>query len=114
MYYFAVLHFGLHGKEQVPSFSAFNDSAGFAGCPPSTSYLKGMYTDYIGAHRIYMDRAQAALPLDIAKADHTFDVSPQYQLCLFVLTPITVSQVYGWCKGQKDLEGGLQCGKSVG
>ncbi|KAF9011526.1 hypothetical protein BDZ89DRAFT_1167480 [Hymenopellis radicata] len=74
MYYSAALHYGLHGDTQIPRFSAFNDSAGYAGCPPSTPYLKAMYTDYIGAHRIYMDRAQAALPLDIAKADHTFDV----------------------------------------
>ncbi|KAF9020333.1 hypothetical protein BDZ89DRAFT_1116416 [Hymenopellis radicata] len=56
-----------------PQFSSFTDANGFAGCPPSTGYLKAMYTDYIGAHRIFMDRAQAALPLDIAKADHTFD-----------------------------------------
>jgi len=75
IYYSAASHFGLHGEDQIPQFSAFSDPLGFAGRPPSTSYLKGMYTDYIGAHRIYMDRAQAALSLVIAKADHTFDVS---------------------------------------
>ncbi|KAF9011458.1 hypothetical protein BDZ89DRAFT_1167536 [Hymenopellis radicata] len=74
MYYAAALHFGLHGEDQVPAFSWFDDPDGFAGSPPSTSYLKAMYTDYIGAHRIYMDRVQATLPLDIAKGDHTFDV----------------------------------------
>ncbi|KAF9020332.1 hypothetical protein BDZ89DRAFT_1203851 [Hymenopellis radicata] len=73
IYYSAALCFGLHGKAQVPQFSSFTDANGFAGCPPSTGYLKAMYTDYIGAHRIFMDRAQAALPLDIAKVDHTFD-----------------------------------------
>jgi hypothetical protein len=79
MYYSAAFHFGLHGKDQIPQFSAFADPAGYAGCPPSTGYLKAMITDFIAAHRIYMDRAQATLPLDIAKADHTFDV------CLFFI-----------------------------
>ena len=68
-YYAAAKYFGLHG-DQIPAFSAFSDSAGFAGCPPSTSYLTDMCTDYIGAHRAFMDHAQAALPLDIAKCDH--------------------------------------------
>ncbi len=77
MYYSAALHFSFYGKDQVPSFFAFNDAAGFAGCLSSTLYLKAMYTDYIGANCIYMDCAQAALPLDIAKANHTFDVSSQ-------------------------------------
>ncbi|KAF9052488.1 hypothetical protein BDZ89DRAFT_1032535 [Hymenopellis radicata] len=74
MYYAAALHYGLHGTKRIPQFSAFNDRTGFAGCPPTSPYLKAMFIDYIGAHRIYMDRAQATLPLDIAKADHTFDV----------------------------------------
>ncbi|KAF9037406.1 hypothetical protein BDZ89DRAFT_1011046 [Hymenopellis radicata] len=74
MYYAAALHYGLHGTKHIPQFSAFNDCTGFAGCPPTSPYLKAMFIDYIGAHRIYMDRAQATLPLDIAKADHTFDV----------------------------------------
>lgn len=75
IYYASALHFDLHGEDQIPIFSRFDDPVGYAGCPPSTSYLKAMYTDYIGAHRIYMDRVQATLPLDVAKGDHTFDVS---------------------------------------
>ncbi len=77
-YYAAAAHYERHGKEQIPAFSAFNDPTGFAGSPPSTGYLTAMYTDYVNAHCIYMDRAQAALPLDVAKVDHTFDVSIKY------------------------------------
>ncbi|KAF9036007.1 hypothetical protein BDZ89DRAFT_1223268 [Hymenopellis radicata] len=73
MYYAAAANFGLYGPDQITQFSAFDDATAYAGCPPSTSYLKSLYTDYIEAHRVYMDHAQAALPLDIAKADHTFD-----------------------------------------
>ncbi|CAK5282204.1 unnamed protein product [Mycena citricolor] len=74
MYYSAAEHYEFYGTEQIPQFSKFSDPLGYAGSPPSVGYLRSMYTSYITAHRTYMDRAQAALPLDIAKADHTFDV----------------------------------------
>ncbi|KAJ7832126.1 hypothetical protein B0H14DRAFT_3712671 [Mycena olivaceomarginata] len=51
MYYSAAIHFGLHGKDQIPQFSAFANPAGYAGCPPSTGYFKAMFADWIGAHR---------------------------------------------------------------
>ena len=45
------------------------------GAPPSVQYLKAMFVDYISAHRVFIDRAQACLPADVMKVDHTFDVN---------------------------------------
>ncbi|KAJ7747954.1 hypothetical protein DFH07DRAFT_775902 [Mycena maculata] len=61
-----------YGRLGVKPFSAFNDPNGYAGVPPSVKYLKGMFTDYITAIRIYIEREIASLPLGIAKGDHTF------------------------------------------
>lgn len=64
-----------YGQSGVQPFSAFDDPKGYAGSPPSVPYLKALFTDYTIAHRIYVEREISTLPLTIAKADHTFDVS---------------------------------------
>ncbi|KAJ7174947.1 hypothetical protein C8R43DRAFT_1118980 [Mycena crocata] len=69
--YMAAANF--YGQRDVAQFSAFDDPKGYAGSPPSVKYLKGLFTDYVTAHRIYIERDIASLPLGIAKADHTFD-----------------------------------------
>ncbi|KAK7019948.1 hypothetical protein R3P38DRAFT_2536008 [Favolaschia claudopus] len=63
-----------YGQTGLTRFSAFDDPKGYAGSPPSAPYLKGLFTDVISAHRIYIERDTATKPLTIAKADHTFDV----------------------------------------
>ncbi|KAG7089394.1 hypothetical protein E1B28_011082 [Marasmius oreades] len=63
-----------YGKRDVQPFSSFNDPLGYNGASHSTHYFKSMFTEWYAAHRIYLDRVQASLPLTIAKADHTFKV----------------------------------------
>ncbi|KAJ7719793.1 hypothetical protein DFH07DRAFT_784561 [Mycena maculata] len=69
MYLAAVIFYGQRGRKQ---FSKFDDRQGYAGSPPSVGYLKGLFTDFVTAHRIYIERYISSLPLTIAKADHTF------------------------------------------
>ncbi|KAJ6557976.1 hypothetical protein B0H19DRAFT_1291330 [Mycena capillaripes] len=57
----------------VQQFSAFNDPRGYAGSPPSTPYTKAMFTDFMAAYRIYIERDIATGPLTVMKLDHTFD-----------------------------------------
>ncbi|KAJ7772000.1 hypothetical protein DFH07DRAFT_937710 [Mycena maculata] len=70
IYLAAVNFYGQRGCEQ---FSKFDDPQGYAGSPPSVPYLKALFTDFIAAHRIYIERDLGSLPLTVAKADHTFD-----------------------------------------
>ncbi|KAK7008393.1 hypothetical protein R3P38DRAFT_3590350 [Favolaschia claudopus] len=58
----------------LQQFSSFDDPKGYAGSPPSAPYLKGLFTDVVSAHRVFIERDTATKPLTIAKADHTFDV----------------------------------------
>ena len=74
MYLEYARHHGLHGK-QVKEFSSFGDPLRYAGSPPSVQYLKAMFVDWVGAYRVFIERAQACLPADVMKVDHTFDVS---------------------------------------
>lgn len=85
--------------------SAFDGRNRYAGSPPSVPYLKALFTDVISAHRIYIERDIATLPLTVATADHTFDVSP-FHFCdvlecnfLFLL----VLQAHGWNEGRTNL-----------
>jgi len=80
MYFHAAQHRNLYGDKQIPAFSSFEDSLHYAGSPPSTQYLKAIFVDWLTAHRIFIQRAQACLPADVMKVDHTFDVS---QVCYF-------------------------------
>ncbi|KAJ7914555.1 hypothetical protein B0H13DRAFT_2270697 [Mycena leptocephala] len=70
--YLAAANF--YGQPVTTPFSAFDDPNGYAGSVPSVKYLKAMFTDFISAVRIFIERDIATLPLDAAKADHTFDV----------------------------------------
>ncbi|KAJ3818006.1 hypothetical protein F5880DRAFT_1687260 [Lentinula raphanica] len=73
MYLDAARSYGLYGPAQVPAFSSFADPLRYAGAPPSVHYLKAMFVDWVTAHRTFLERAQACLPADVMKVDHTFD-----------------------------------------
>ncbi|KAJ7843185.1 hypothetical protein B0H14DRAFT_3689822 [Mycena olivaceomarginata] len=72
MYYCAAMYFGLHGPEQVPSFSKFEDPLGYAGYAPSRQYFKSMFTAWFSIHRGLIDRVMSSLSATIIKADHTY------------------------------------------
>lgn len=74
MYLDAARSYNLYGSDQIPAFSSFRDPLRYAGSPPSVQYLKSMFVDWLTAHRIFIERAQACLPADVMKVDHTFDV----------------------------------------
>ncbi|KAK7002064.1 hypothetical protein R3P38DRAFT_2356625, partial [Favolaschia claudopus] len=61
-----------YGQTGLSCFSAFDDPNGYAGSPPSAPSLKGLFTDVILAHRIYIERDTATKPLTIAKANAQF------------------------------------------
>ncbi|KAK6971914.1 hypothetical protein R3P38DRAFT_2586309, partial [Favolaschia claudopus] len=63
-----------YGQTGLKRFSSFDDPHGYAGSPPSAPYLKGLFTDVVSAHRIFIERDTATKPLTVAKADHTFHV----------------------------------------
>ncbi|KAF7291202.1 hypothetical protein MIND_01263600 [Mycena indigotica] len=69
--YVAAAHF--YGIVNANRFSEFGNKLQYNASPPTVSYLKGVFTDYMTAHRVFIDRYVASLPLTIAKADHTFD-----------------------------------------
>ncbi|KAJ3836764.1 hypothetical protein F5878DRAFT_247355 [Lentinula raphanica] len=73
MYLDAARSYSLYGPAQVPAFSSFADPLRYAGAPPSVHYLKAMFVDWVTAHRTFLERAQACLPADVMKVDHTFD-----------------------------------------
>lgn len=75
MYLDAARHYNHYGSDEIPSFSSFSDALRYAGSPPSVNYLKSMFVDWASAYRIFMERAQACLPANVMKVDHTFDVS---------------------------------------
>ncbi|KAF5384667.1 hypothetical protein D9757_006187 [Collybiopsis confluens] len=72
MYFDAARYQNLYGSQQIPPFSAFDDPLHYAGSPPSTHYLKALFVEWVTAHRPFIERAQACLPADIMKVDHTF------------------------------------------
>jgi hypothetical protein len=74
MYLDACRSLGLYG-EQIPAFSSFDDSFGYAGSSPSIHYLKAMFVDWLLAHRVFIERVQASHAAEVLKVDHTFDVS---------------------------------------
>jgi hypothetical protein len=74
MYLDAGRHYKLHGEAQVPPFPAFDDPLRYAGAPPSVQYLKGLFVDWLTAHRLFIERAQACLSALVMKVDHTFHV----------------------------------------
>lgn len=92
MYLGAAKFWGWHG---IQPFSAFDDPNGYAGAPPSVQYLRGIFTDKIKAHRVFIDRDTATKPMTFAKTDHTFDVSEYTLLDLLILTNTSISKVLG-------------------
>ncbi|KAF8174707.1 hypothetical protein K438DRAFT_1848844 [Mycena galopus ATCC 62051] len=69
--YLAAVNF--YGQRRCQQFSKFDDRQGYAGSPPSVPWLKALFTDFMAAHRVYIERYIGTLPLTISKADHTFD-----------------------------------------
>jgi hypothetical protein len=74
MYLDAARHYGLHGALQILAFSTFSDKLRYAASSPSVQYLKAMFMDWVSAHRTFIECAQACLPANVMKVDHTFDV----------------------------------------
>jgi hypothetical protein len=95
MYYEAARSLGLHGSS-IPSFSSFGDPLRYAGSSPSVHYLKAMFVDWLIAHRIFIERAQASLPANVMKVDHTFDVCHSLiSSCLEINKLFVVPQIHG-------------------
>jgi len=84
MYYDAARSLGLHGPGLISLFSSFGDPLRYAGSSPSVHYLKAMFVDWLIAHRIFIERAQASLPANVMKVDHTFDVRHSFKTHLEV------------------------------
>ena len=93
MYYDAAHSLGLHGS-LIPSFSSFSDPLWYTGSSPSVHYLKAMFVDWLIAHRIFIERAQASLPANVMKVDHTFDVCLS-RICLKISKLFVVPQIHG-------------------
>jgi len=102
MYLDAARHYNLHGEAQIQPFSSFNDKLRYAGAPPSVQYLKAMFTDWATAYRVFMERAQACLPANVMKVDHTFAVRFFAPLAYTSSYLFAVSEVYGWAQGSAD------------
>jgi hypothetical protein len=85
IYCCAAMHFGLRGPEQVPSFSKFEDSLGYAGYAPSRQYFKSMFTAWFSIYRGLIDRVMSLLSAISIKADHTYKVCS----ALLYLHPLT-------------------------
>lgn len=56
------------------SFSTFDDKQRFAGKEPTTNYCKGVFVDWMRAHRPYFDRVMSSLPGKVLRGDLTFKV----------------------------------------
>ena len=63
-----------HPLEQPESFSRFDDKLRFSGTLATTQYWKGVFVDWMRAHRPFFDRVMASLSGKILKGDHTFKV----------------------------------------
>ena len=74
MYLNAACHYGLHGALQVPSFSMFSDKLRYTASPLSVQYLKAIFMDWVSAHQVFIECAQACLLANVMKVDHTLDV----------------------------------------
>jgi hypothetical protein len=94
MYYDAARSLGLHGS-LIPSFSSFGDPLRYAGSSPSVHYLKAMFVDWLIAHRIFIERAQASLPANVMKVDHTFDVRLFLYFAQKLVNYFIVPQIHG-------------------
>jgi hypothetical protein len=73
-----------HPLSEPESFSCFDDKLRFSGTIPSTQYCKGIFVDWMRAHRPFFDRVMASLSGKILKGDHSFKVCGSYQ-CVYAL-----------------------------
>jgi hypothetical protein len=56
------------------TFSDFANKQRFAGTNASTHYWKGVFVDWMRAHRPFFDRIMASLTGKVLRGDHTFKV----------------------------------------
>ncbi|KAG2220742.1 hypothetical protein INT45_007354 [Circinella minor] len=61
-------------KEEIISFSTFDDRSKYAGHVPSPQYLRSFYTAYIAELRSFMDKQMEILDGKYLKGDHTFKI----------------------------------------
>jgi hypothetical protein len=80
-YLAAAEHFGFHGPSQIPQFSPFDSTQGFAGCNLSVKYTKNVFIEWFNSVRIYFERVMASQGGIRLAGDHTFSVSVY---CLFM------------------------------
>jgi len=78
-----------HPSESGPEpFSDIKDKQRFAAALPSTNYCKGVFVDWMRAHRPFFDRIMASLTGKVLHGDHTFKV------ITFTSKPYLVSLIY--------------------
>ncbi|KAJ7578341.1 hypothetical protein C8J56DRAFT_1060457 [Mycena floridula] len=53
-------------------FSTFKDKQRYAGTYPTQQYCKGVFVDWMEAHKVFMDHVNASLAGCVLKYDHTF------------------------------------------
>lgn len=75
-------HPSASGPEQ---FSGFLDKQRFAGTKTTTKYCKGVFVDWMRAHRPFFDRITATLTGKILRGDHSFKVGYQLFFTLIIL-----------------------------
>ncbi|KAG2219719.1 hypothetical protein INT45_006051, partial [Circinella minor] len=61
-------------KEEIISFSTFDDRSKYAGHVPSPQYLRSFYTAYLAELRSFMDKQMEILDGKYLKGDHTFKI----------------------------------------
>ncbi|KAG0178868.1 hypothetical protein DFQ29_002903 [Apophysomyces sp. BC1021] len=64
----------LNISQRPPSFSRFDDPKRYAGCIPSTAYLRLVYTSIMDQLRPLIDRQMMQLGGQILKGDHSFKI----------------------------------------
>jgi hypothetical protein len=64
------------------SFSDFHDKLHWAGTKGTTQYWKGVFVDWMRAHRPFFDRIMASLTGKVLRGDHTFKVA--FQILYFI------------------------------
>jgi hypothetical protein len=96
MWLAAVDQYGIRPKK---TFSSFDDPLAYGGFSLSVKYICSMFVDWFAAHRIFMDRAMAALPGEKLSGDHTFWVRPPINIISH-----RVSYIYPDCQPYREAE----------
>ncbi|KAJ7153309.1 hypothetical protein C8R46DRAFT_1357190 [Mycena filopes] len=103
MIYLAFLLSSPTPQSSPEPFSAYNDKLRFSGSTPSVNYCKGVFVDWMRAHRAYHDRITSALPGRYLRGDHTFKLLKLMALLGGVPTHVglyTVVNEYEEIRGQ--------------